>query len=76
MGWFILMEIISAACIGAYWFDTVRHDIRPWDHVGLGAIITVPYIVSNLLLVRQRRWAVAGLIVCWLLLAVLLLPSV
>jgi len=75
MGWFILMEILGAACLGAYWFAVWRHGMRPWNHVGLGTVVTTLFIISNCLLARHRRWALAGLVVCWLLMTLLLMPT-
>jgi hypothetical protein len=76
MGWFIVMELITAACLGAYWFGIWQHGSRPWDHVGLGVIVAVLFVASNGLLFRHRRWAVVGFIVCGLLLVLLMLPTV
>jgi hypothetical protein len=74
MGWFILMELITAACLIGYWVEIFRHGLRPWDHAEIGAMATGLFIVSNWLLFRHRRWAVAGLVICWLLLA--LMPTI
>jgi hypothetical protein len=71
MGWFILMELITAACIVGYWIEYFSHGIRPWEHGELGPIATGLFVVSNGLLFRHRRWAVAGLVACWLLLALM-----
>ena len=71
IGWFILMELITVACLIGYWIDFFRHGIRPWEHGELGPIVTGLFIVSNALLFRHRRWAVVGLVVCWLLLALM-----
>ena len=71
MGWFILMELITALYIIGYWVEILSHGPRPWDHAEIGLIATGLFIVSNGLLFRHRRWAVAGLIVCWLLLALI-----
>lgn len=74
VGWFILMEVLTAACLGAYWFEILRYGIRPWSHVGVGAVVTILFIVSNVLLFRHRGWAAVGFAVCWLLLALLMAP--
>ena len=71
MGWFILMELITAACLIGYWVEFFSRGPRPWAHAEIAAMATGLYIVSNWLLFRHRRWAVAGLIICWLLLALM-----
>jgi hypothetical protein len=76
IGWFILMELITVVYINGYWFEFFRHGIRPWEHGEFGPIVTGLFIISNGLLFRHRRWAVVGFIVCWLLLALALLPTV
>ncbi|HKW30598.1 MAG TPA: hypothetical protein VJT54_14780 [Verrucomicrobiae bacterium] len=72
IGWFILMEIMTTAFIGGYWYDLLRHGIKPWDHPGLGASVTALFVISNVLLVRHRRWAAVGFTSCWLLMLGLL----
>ncbi len=72
MGWFILMELITVACLGGYWVEILCHGIKPWDHPGIGLLATGLFIVSNWLLFRHRRWAAAGLAICWLLLALMM----
>ena len=69
VGWFILMELITAACIVGYWIEYFRHGLSPWEHGEFGPIVTGVFIITNWLLVRHRRWAVAGLVICWLMLA-------
>ncbi len=71
VGWFLLMEFLTAACIIGYWVEVFQHGIRPWTHAEVGLIVTGLFIVSNWLLFRHRRWALAGLAVCWLLLALM-----
>jgi len=71
VGWFILMELLTAACIIGYWVEIFQPGTRPWDRPEVGLIATGLFIVSNRLLFRHRRWALAGLAVCWLLLALM-----
>ena len=69
VGWFIMMELITTAWIIGNWIEYFRQGLRPWEHGQFVPIITGLFIVSNGLLFRHRRWAVAGLVICWLLLA-------
>jgi hypothetical protein len=69
VGWFILMELIMAACIVGSWIEYFRHGVRPWEHGEFGPSVTALFIVSNGLLFRHRRWAIAGLVASWLMLA-------
>ena len=72
VGWFILMELLTAAWIGGYWYDILRYGVRPWDHPELGGLATGLFIVSNALLLGHRRWAVVGFAACWVLIAAML----
>ena len=76
IGWFILVEILTATWIGGYWYALLRQGVRPWDNPELGALVTGLFIVSNVLLFRHRRWAVVCFIVCWSLLGLLALPTI
>ncbi|HTY86885.1 MAG TPA: hypothetical protein VMB80_05415 [Candidatus Acidoferrum sp.] len=69
IGWFILLELLTLTCLIGYWVEFFRLGPRPWDHVEVGIIMTGGFIISNVLLLRHHRWAIAGLIICWLLLA-------
>jgi hypothetical protein len=75
LGWFCLMEIISAVAIVGYWVEVVKGS-PPWQlgRVGGGIVVTVLFVGSNLLLFSHRRLAVAGLIASWLLMALLFSP--
>ncbi|MFZ0826289.1 MAG: hypothetical protein WAO02_02595 [Verrucomicrobiia bacterium] len=75
IGWFILMELVTTLYLIGYWTEYFRHGLRPWEHGELGPLVTGLFIVSNGLLFRHRRWAVAGFVLCWLVLALALLPT-
>jgi len=70
------MELITVIYIIGYGVEFFHHGIRSWEHGEFGPIVTGLFIISNGLLFRHRRWAVVGFIVCWLLLALALLPTV
>jgi hypothetical protein len=77
LGWFILMELLTAACIIGFWVEFFCGDLPRWDH-GKSApmvMVTVLFVVSNALLFRHRGWAVLGFVICWLFLALALLPT-
>jgi len=66
-GWFILIKPVTAAWSGGFWYGLLHNGVKPWNRPNLGAVATVLFIISNVLLVRHRRWAAAGLSAGWLL---------
>ena len=75
MGWFVLLEILSAACLVTYWVEAWLKGVRPWSQVWLGMFVTLLFLVSNYVLMRHRWWGVVGLLTSWILLVVWLLPT-
>lgn len=76
IGLFVLLEAITTGYIAVYWYEFFHHEARPWEHREFGAIVTVLFILSNALLPKARRWGVIGLVICWIFLALALLPTV
>lgn len=77
LGWFILMELLTAACIIGFWVEFFGGDMSPWDRGRSGVMVmaTVLFVGSNVLLLRHRGWAILGFVICWLSLALALLPT-
>ena len=77
VGWFILMELFTAACIIGFWVEFFLGGMPFWDRVKSGPmlLVTVLFVISNALLFRRRRWAILSFVICWLLMALALLPT-
>lgn len=77
VGWFILMELLTAACLTGFWVKFLANNLAPWEHGKSGpmAVATILFVVANALLVRYRRWAMPGLILSWVFVALALLPT-
>jgi uncharacterized membrane protein YccC len=76
VGWFCLMEVVSAGCIVGLWVEWLKPP--PWypQWKPYGTILTTfLFVMANILLFRRRR-APAGLafIACFFLLLLLILP--
>lgn len=69
------MEVATVVYIIGFRVEFFRHGIQPWEHASLGPVVTVLFIISNVLLFRRRRWAILGFVVCWLIMALALLPT-
>jgi len=76
IGLFVLMELITAGYIVDFWIQWFRHGIPRWQHGEFGAAVTALFLISNFLLCRRSRWAAFGFVLCWLALALALLPTV
>ncbi|HUA68524.1 MAG TPA: hypothetical protein VMA13_08245 [Candidatus Saccharimonadales bacterium] len=78
IGWFILMELLTAGCIIGFWVEFFCGGMSPWDREKSGpmVIVTMLFVISNALLFRHRRWAILSFVVCWLSLALVLLPTI
>ena len=77
LAWFILMELLTAACIIGFWVEFFCGDLSRWERGRYGsmAIVTALFVASNALLFRHRKWAIPGFIICWFFLAAALLPA-
>lgn len=77
VGWFILMELLTGACLIGFWVEYVCGDLSRWDREKSGSmmLVTALFLVSNALLFRHRGWAILGFVICWLFMAVALLPA-
>ena len=77
VGWFILMELLTVACVLGYWVEFFCGNMPAWDREksGLMIMVTLLFLISNALLFRHRRWAIFTSVICWLFMAVALLPT-
>jgi hypothetical protein len=76
IGWFVLMELLTAACVIGFGVEFFCGGMPPWDREKSGpmVIVTVLFVISNILLFRHHRWATLGFVICWFFMVLALLP--